>query len=163
MANSTIVKKMASKILKCGVNAVRLNMNKENSAKLIEQAVTRELVRGLIRLGIVRKVQKKGVSRARANKTREQKDKGHRKGPGSRKGSRKAYERKAKVYPTRVRAVRDELRKIRGEGECSTEEYRYHYRRSSAKVYSSRAKTRRVVELIHSKIKQNKKQRNTQE
>ena len=64
-------KKIASRILKCGLNRVRIEASKE-----VEEALTREDIRGLIRKGLIKKMQKRGASRAGAKRRLVQKKRG---------------------------------------------------------------------------------------
>jgi large subunit ribosomal protein L19e len=75
---------MASRIMKCGVT--RVWINPERIAD-VEEAITAEDVRSLIRDGVIRARQKKGLSNFRRKKAALQKQKGRRRGRGSRKGS----------------------------------------------------------------------------
>jgi len=61
--NLTSQRRLASKILKIGATRVRFDSNRLFE---IEQAITREEIRRLIKDGAIQTVPKKGVSRGRA-------------------------------------------------------------------------------------------------
>ncbi len=101
------VRRIASQLLKVGENKVVIKPGNESR---INETLTREDVRALIKEGIITKKEVRGVSRARARKHAEQRKKGRRKGPGNRKGRRKGIDKK--VWMARVRAQRRLLREI---------------------------------------------------
>jgi large subunit ribosomal protein L19e len=76
-------KRLASKIMKCGLGRVRFDPTKLGE---IKEAITKFDVSRLIHKGIVYKVQSQGISRARAKHISAQKKKGRKAGQGSRKG-----------------------------------------------------------------------------
>jgi large subunit ribosomal protein L19e len=112
-------KRIAAKIMKCGVNRIKVTVDKE-----AEEALTREDIRGLIRKGLVRKTRKKGTSRAEARKRLEQKKKGRRMGPGSKKGSIGAGTSKKREWIRRVKPMRAMLRMLRDTGQMERSDYR---------------------------------------
>ncbi len=76
-------KRLASKILKCGLQRVKFD---SNNVKEIKEAITRADIRGLIIDGAIAKQQVVGTSNAHANLVRTQKRKGRQRSHGSRKG-----------------------------------------------------------------------------
>jgi len=117
-------RRLAAELLKCGVERVWLD---PNGLDEIKEAVTREDVRMLIKRGLIRKMQKKGVSRARANYIHAQKEKGRRKGSGSRKGRKYArYPRKTR-WMKNIRSIRRTLRDLRDSGAIDRHTYRRFY------------------------------------
>ena len=65
--------------MKCGISRVRIKQTEE-----VEEALTREDIRGLIQKGEIWSVQKKGTSKFASKKKLEQKKKGRMRGPGRR-------------------------------------------------------------------------------
>lgn len=112
-------KQIAAKILKCGVSRVRVEASKE-----VEEALTREDIRGLIQKGLIKKVQKKGTSRSKARKILSQKKKGRRKGTGRRKGRTGARSPSKRVWIRSIRGIRNLLRELRDRGRIETRDYR---------------------------------------
>ena len=106
-------RRMAAEVLKCGENRVWMDPDR---CEEIAKAVTRSDIRLLIKGGAIAKKPVKGISSARKKKLKMQKEKGRRKGPGSRKGAKNArYPRKRKWVVT-IRAIRAYLRELRDEG-----------------------------------------------
>ena len=97
MSDFTIQRKLAAKVMKCGVKRVWIADNPSVHEK-VEEAVTRDDIRELVRFNGIQKIQKKGVSRGRARAIAEQKKKGRRKGHGSRKGAKGARTPKKRLW-----------------------------------------------------------------
>ena len=112
-------KEIASKILKCGITRVRIETSKE-----VEEALTREDIRNLIRKGLIKKVRKKGTSRAKARKILAQKKKGRRKGAGRRKGKEGARNPSKKSWVRSIRGIRNLLRELRDRDRIELRTYR---------------------------------------
>jgi len=115
-------KRIASKILKCGVSRIRIKASKE-----VEEALTREDVRNLIRKGFIWKEQKKGTAKFNVKQKLRQKKKGRMKGHGSRKGTRGARKPRKKVWIESVRPLRKLLRELRDSGKIDKRVYRKIY------------------------------------
>ncbi len=122
--NTKSQKQMAAKIMKCGVSRVRIKQAKE-----IEEALTRNDIRDLIKKDLITKKQKKGTSRAAAKKTLKQKSKGRRRGRGSRKGKKHAGNPKKGAWINSVRPLRKLLRELRDYGQIGNQTYRKMYLR----------------------------------
>jgi large subunit ribosomal protein L19e len=112
-------RRIASKIMKCGETRVRIEATKE-----VEDALTREDVRGLIKRGLIRKIQKKGTTRARAKKILEQKRKGRRRGTGKRKGKWGSRNPGKTEWIRKVRPLREMLRMLRDTKQLAVSDYR---------------------------------------
>ncbi|HEU12856.1 MAG TPA: 50S ribosomal protein L19e, partial [Euryarchaeota archaeon] len=93
----------------------------------------------LIKKGVIRKLPKKGNSRSRIRKKQEQKKKGLRTGPGSRKGTKYARLGRKERWIKTIRAVRDELRKLKNEGKIDRKTYRRYYLYAKGGMFRSRA------------------------
>lgn len=115
-------KEMAAKILKCGVSRIRIKASKE-----VEEALTREDIRDLIKKGMIKKIQKKGVNRSYARIKLKQKKKGRRMGVGSRKGSMGARVSKKRSWIKTVKTVRKLLRELVASGQVEKKNYRKLY------------------------------------
>ena len=123
MTNIASQKRMAAEIMKCGIRRVKVIPGKE-----VDEALTREDVRNLIRKGIIRKTQKKGTSRVNARKILAQKKKGRRKGMGSRKGSLRARMPRKREWMNTVTTLRKVIRDLRDAGSIERKDYRRLYR-----------------------------------
>ena len=144
--NLSYQRRVASTVLKCGVNRVWIDDRPEVQER-ISEAVTREDVRLLIVQRFIRKHQKKGISRGRAKAAAIQKSKGKRKGHGSRKGHGGARTPKQAAWMTKVRALRKELTSIKNDGTIDASQYRKYYRRINGGVYNSRNHLRYNMEI----------------
>ena len=128
-------RRLAAEILGCGEERVWMD---PNALDEIKEAVTRDDVRMLIKRGLIRKKQKRGTSRVRANYLKEQREKGRRRGPGSRKGKKYArYPRKRRWIKT-IRPIRATLRDLRDSGMIDRHTYRKYYRLANGGTFKSR-------------------------
>lgn len=118
-----------------GVNKV--NMLPEHSEE-ISEALTREDIRILIHKGFISKKKEEDASRGRIRLKKEQKSKGRLKGHGKRSGKRTAREPKKKTWMKKIRAIRDEIRKLKESGEIVDGEYRKIYRQAKGNMFHSR-------------------------
>ncbi len=119
------VRKMAAGMLKCGESRIRIDVTKE-----VEEALTRDDVRSLIRSGLVWKVQKKGTSKFRVKRLARQKKKGRRTKEGSRKGTFRARSGPKKMHWIKsIRALRRLLKELRQNGQIEPATYTEFYPR----------------------------------
>ena len=117
-------KEIAAKIMKCGVSRVRIRQAEE-----VEEALTREDIRGLIQKGIIWKVQKAGTSKYASKKRLDQKAKGRMNGPGKRKGTTGARKNDKTKWMEKVRALRKMLSELKESGQVEGKDYGILYRR----------------------------------
>lgn len=96
-------KRLAGQILKCGPKRIRFDTSKLEE---IKSAITNFDVKKLIEKGAIIKIQKKGTSRAKAKEKLAQKQKGRRKGHGSRKGTKKTRVNEKESWINTVRLQR---------------------------------------------------------
>jgi large subunit ribosomal protein L19e len=129
-------KRVASELLDCGGTRVWID---PLHADEVAEAVTRADVRNLIKKGYVKKLQSQGVSRGRARKLNEQKAKGRRKGPGSRKGAAGARDPRKQRWMRTIRALRVTLRELRETGKIDASAYRKYYMQAKGGRYRSKA------------------------
>jgi len=132
-------RRMAAEILKCGVNRVWINPEKEEEAS---DCITRADVRTAIASGVIAAKPKQGISKARVRYRLNQKAKGKRKGPGSRKGTDNARLPDKRRWISTIRPIRDELKKLRDEGKITPSVYRMYYRKAKGGAYKSRRNIR---------------------
>lgn len=138
MTDFTHQRRLAAKVMKCGVRRVWIADNPSVHEK-VEEAVTRDDIRELVRFHGIQKIQKKGVSRGRARVQAAQKKKGRRKGHGSRRGGQNARSPKKRAWINTIRPIREELRTLRGEGKIDKSVYRKYYMRAKGGMFRSRA------------------------
>ncbi|MBI4163863.1 MAG: 50S ribosomal protein L19e [Candidatus Aenigmarchaeota archaeon] len=115
-------KKVIAQILKCGVSRVKVF-----DTKAVEEALTRQDLRNLIRKGVVVKIPKKGTSKAYSRKTLKQKKKGLRTGVGSRRGTWKTRNPKKESWISIVRSLRKLLKDLQKKGKLEKKDYKKLY------------------------------------
>jgi len=112
MAKNTI-RRLAASIMGIGENKIRFD---PEAMTRINEALTRDDIRGLIDEGIIYALPLRGVSRAGARKRAVAKRKGRQSGHGNRKGTFKARSDSKKTWMAKVRSQRKVLRKLRDDG-----------------------------------------------
>ena len=137
MTDVTNQRRMAAKILKCGINRVYMVPDREKLGE-ISEATTRGQVRQLITRGYIRKLKEKGVSRGRARAFHQQRVEGRRRGPGSRRGKAGARTNPKTRWISNQRAMRRVLRSLRNTGKLTTIQYRAYYRMAKGGQFHGR-------------------------
>ena len=120
-------KRLASTVLKCSPKRVKFNLE---SLEKIKAAIRKFDIKGLIKEKSIIKIQKKGVSRVRANKIKSQKSKGRRKGDGSAKGVRRNLNSNKRAWINKIRSQRELIKRVRENETCSKETCRDLYRKA---------------------------------
>jgi len=128
-------KRMAADILKCGENRVWIDPVRMDD---VQDCITRGDIRSAIESGMVRAKPKNGTSRGRIRHAADQKAKGKRKGPGSRKGTANARVPEKREWIRKIRPIRDELKQLRADGKITPSVYRLYYRKAKGGSYTSR-------------------------
>ena len=127
-------KTMASRLLKCGITRVWIDPQRIAD---VEDAITAEDIRSLIKDGVIDSKQKKGNSNFRRKKIIAQKKKGRRRGRGSRKGN--VSGQKKRNWINRIRAIRRLLRELKAEKKIDGKTYRTMYTKSKSGIFRSRS------------------------
>ncbi|MFH1404365.1 MAG: 50S ribosomal protein L19e [Candidatus Altiarchaeota archaeon] len=146
--NLTSQKKIAAKLMKVGETRVQFNPDRIDE---VSDALTREDVRYLISSGAITSRQVRGVSRGRARDKDERKSKGRSKGQGNRSGKKYARESRKAKWVSKIRAIRDELCKLRDDGKLDKTLYRKLYRQANGNYFQSRRHLREHIERITKK------------
>jgi len=128
-------RRIASELLKCGVNRVWIDPNKIEDAS---DAITRGDVRTLISSGAIAARQKRGISRGRAEHTLAQRRKGRQSGQGSRRGRKGARKPSKERWIQAIRPIRRKLKELRDSGKIDPATYRRYYRQAKGGVFKSR-------------------------
>jgi len=131
----SLQKRLASEILGVGKDRIWIDPNKIQE---ISKALSRSDILDLIDKGIIRVKQVKGQSRTWANYIKEQKKKGRRKGPGSKKGSKNARSGKKEQWIKRIRAIRKLLRELKEKKIIDKRLYRELYKRAKSNEFKSK-------------------------
>lgn len=125
-------RKIASKVLKCGIGRVWIDPKRLED---VANAITRRDIEGLIKSGLIKKINEIGISSGRRSKVIAQKKKGGRKGRGSRKGS---TQRKKKTWIKKIRSLRRYLKLLRERGLITKEVFGKAYRISASGYFKDK-------------------------
>ncbi|MBM3308814.1 MAG: 50S ribosomal protein L19e [Candidatus Altiarchaeales archaeon] len=136
-------RRIAAKLLKVGLNRVQFNKERVSDAG---EALTREDVRSLIKNGVITIRPEKAISRYRARKAQKQREKGSGRGHGKRRGKRKTRTGGKEAWIKKVRALREELAKLKEEKKIDKNQYRSIYRQIKGNLYHSRRHLRESLE-----------------
>lgn len=128
-------RRMAASILKCGGNRVWMDSDRTDE---IAKAVTRADVKILINGGAIKSKQIQGISRGRKKFNQKQKDKGRRKGHGSRKGTKYARLPRKERWMRTIRPIRTYLRQLRDDKSIERSVYRKYYRKAKGGEFRSK-------------------------
>lgn len=143
-------RRIAAALLKCGENRVWFDPERLSD---IENAISREDLRGLITDGAVKAHQKKGVSRGRARIRTAQRSYGHRKGAGRRKGAAGARNPSKRAWVQKIRAIRKALIALREAGTIDRHMYRLLYRKAAGGQFRSVAHMKAQMEILAGRMK----------
>lgn len=111
-------RRLAASVLGVGLDRVIFD---EEYSDLIQDAITRSTIRGLIGFGAIRAAPEKGVSRGRFRERSRKLKRGR--GSGSTEGSAKARNPRKDAWITKVRALRWRLKVARERKEISADAY----------------------------------------
>jgi large subunit ribosomal protein L19e len=143
MTDLSAQKRLAADILDVGKNKLWFDPEQQGE---IADAITREDVRDLVDQGIIQADEPKGNSRGRARERAEKRSYGHQTGPGSRRGKAGGRQNEKDDWRSRIRAQRNQLRKLRDDGELTTTEYRELYDRAGGGEFDSVADMERYID-----------------
>jgi len=134
MTTLTAQRRIAARALKCGRNRVYFDpfMSTE--------------INGLINSGVIKKRYKKGVSRARAKAIHEQKKKGRRSGPGSRKGEAGSRTDPKETWINHIRLIRAFLKNLRDKEIIDTKVYQKYYALSKGGSFRNVGQLKRYMQ-----------------
>jgi large subunit ribosomal protein L19e len=150
MSDLASQKRMAAAILKCGVNRVWFDPERQAD---IEAAISRNDLRELVGEGAIRAHPVKGNSRGRARVRMAKRSYGHRKGPGRRKGAAGARSSSKRAWIRKIRAQRRTLREMRAEGTIDRSLYRLMYRRAAGGQFRSVSHLTAQIEITAGRMK----------
>ncbi len=115
-------KRLAASVLGVGVDRVIFD---DEYSDLIQDAITRSTIRGLIGFGAIRAAPEKGVSRGRFRERSAKLKRGR--GSGSTEGPAKARNPRKDAWVTKVRALRWRLKVAKDREEIDNEAYKRLY------------------------------------
>lgn len=134
MTDLSAQRRLAADVLDVGKNRVWFDPNEQGE---IAEAITREQIEELVELEIIQAKDKDGNSRGRARERNAKRAAGHRKGPGTRKGTAGARSDSSDEWKNGIRAQRQQLRELRDDGELTPTQYRELYRKASGGEFRS--------------------------
>jgi large subunit ribosomal protein L19e len=150
MSDLASQKRIVAAILKCGVNRVWFDPERLSD---IENAISREDLRGLVADGAIKARQKKGVSRGRAREKIAKRSYGHCRGPGRRKGAAGARHPGKRSWIQKIRAIRKALVALRETGTIDPHTYRILYRKAAGGQFRSVAHMKAQLEILSGRMK----------
>lgn len=121
-------KKLAAKVLKCGINKVWISPKNEK----VKQAITRMDIRRFIKEGAIKKIPAKKVSKKVKKKANQQR-------MGSRKGAKGARRGKKTSWLRIVRPQRRLLKELKENDQLQAHAYRRLYRLVKGGMFRSKA------------------------
>ncbi len=129
-----VQKRLAGEVLKCSPKRIVFKADKLDE---IKEAITKHDIKVLTGKKLITAKQKKGVSRARANKILTQKRKGRRQGHGSRKGKANARDNTKDAWIAKIRKQREFIKELYDKKYLDTTMYRDLYRKSKGGFFRS--------------------------
>ena len=132
-------KRLAAKLLGCGVHRVWINPSYVDQ---VSSAVQTDDIREFIEEGWIKAKAIRGTSRVRARTRLEQKRKGRRKGHGKRAGTANARNPRKNRWMRTIRSQRRVLKEMREDGTIQPSEYRRYYLKAKGGSYRSIAHLR---------------------
>lgn len=150
MSDLASQKRIVAAVLKCGVNRVWFDPERLSD---IENAISRDDLRGLVKEGAIKARQKKGVSRGRARAKNAKRSYGHCRGPGRRKGAAGARHPGKRSWIQKIRAIRKALVVLREAKTIDPHMYRILYRKAAGGQFRSVAHMKAQLEILLGRMK----------
>ena len=125
------VKRLAADIMNAGESRIKF----ADSVKA-KEALTRDDVRSLIQQGVIVRLQKKGIGRAKARFKQSRKHAGRRRGTGSKKGEKFSLVSRKERWMDKVRSQRRLLQHLKGS--LNEGEFRKLYRMVKGNFFRSK-------------------------
>lgn len=138
----TSQKRLAASILGVGVNRVRVDPEK---LEKVEAALTRDDVRKLISIRVVTAKRSVGVSRGRARLLHKRRQKGKRRGVGSREGMKGARLNQHYAWVHSIRTIRRKLQYMKERKLVTPQVYRQLYGMAKGGSFRNLASLNRYV------------------
>ncbi|HET7325424.1 MAG TPA: 50S ribosomal protein L19e [Halococcus sp.] len=134
MSDLSAQRRLAADVLDVGQNRVWFDPDAQGE---IADAITREDIRELVQQGTIESKTAKSNSRGRAREREQKRAYGHRKGPGSRRGTAGARENRKDAWVARIRAQRRRLKELREDGTLNRTQYRALYNKAGGGEFDS--------------------------
>jgi large subunit ribosomal protein L19e len=143
-------RRIAAAILGCGIHRIWFDPDRISD---VQNAISREDIRGLIDEGAIKAHQVKGNSRGRARAKIAKRAYGHCKGPGRRRGAAGARNPSKRQWIQKIRAIRKTLVELRSNGDIDPHLYRMLYRKASGGQFRNVAHLKAQLEIIAGRMK----------
>jgi len=137
-------KRLAGEIMKVGERKVWIDPTRLED---VSRAITRDDVKHFISIGVITAKPSIGNSRGRLKKRIAQKKKGRQSGHGRRTGKKTARTPRKESWMNKVRALRDELNKLKEEEKITESQYRKTYKQIKGNLFNSRRHMRENLKL----------------
>ncbi len=124
MTDLSMQKRLAAEVLGVGVSRIRIDPERIED---VESALRREDIRRLIKDGAIYVLPARRNSRGRWKERHRKRKKGHRRGPGKRKGARGARVDEKRLWMYTIRKIRRYLKWLRDNGVIDRKTYRKLY------------------------------------
>ena len=142
MTDLSIQKRLAAEIAGVGISRVKFDVNRLD---IVEGAITREVIKRLIKDGTIIIEPVKGNSRGRWRVRRKRRSYGRYRGHGSRKGKKSARADEKREWINRIRKIRRYLKYLRDHEIIDKRTYRRLYLLAKGGVFSSLADLKRYI------------------
>jgi len=129
-------RRMAASLLKCGNGRVWMDNDRLEE---IAKAVTKDDIRVLIKGEAIKSKQMHGISSGRKKYFKKQKEKGRRRGHGSRKGPKHARSPKKERWIRTIRPIRVYLKTLKEEKKIDSSTYRKYYDRAKGGEFKNKS------------------------
>ena len=143
MTDLSTQKRLAAEILGVGVSRIWIDPKRISD---VEEALTRDDIRRLIKEGVIRALPARSPSRERWRKRHEARKKGRHRGPGRRKGEATARRDPKEEWMHRIRKMRRYLRYLRDHGVIDRRTYRKLYMWAKGGMFPTFASLQRWLE-----------------
>lgn len=140
--NLTSQRKIAAKVLECGINRVWIDPERTDE---VSMAITRSEIKKLIKDKAIKALLENSQSRGRARDLSEKKKKGRRIGTGSKKGKKYSIVSRKTRWMNRIRAQRKRLVYLRDRRIIPINAYRSLYRKTKGGEFRSVAELERYI------------------
>ncbi|WP_440060045.1 50S ribosomal protein L19e [Thermogladius sp. 4427co] len=134
MSDLSLQKRLAAEVLGVGVSRIRIDPSRISD---VEDAITREGIRRLIKEGAIYVEPVHGNTGYSSKVRREQRKKGRRRGMGKRKGRKNARLDRKEQWMNRIRKIRKYLRYLRDHKIIDRKTYRRLYRLAKGGYFKS--------------------------
>ncbi len=131
-------KLLAARALKVSPKRIKLVTDSADAKRNLKEMISRENARELLADGLIKKLNKKGNSRTRANHILVQKKKGRQSGHGSRKGTANARFNNKDKWMIKIRALRSMLRAFKADDRLDTKTFRDLYMKAKGNFFRNK-------------------------